>query len=258
MFENEINDKEYDKWIDDRIKADRANRLQNLVNKGREAAIENNKAVVENKVSFINKTPDKNKQAAPNPMDLDDDFKTQVIKHHKRRISELEKIKEDYTEKYKSGKISEVEYKTKDKITGKQYNFSVQVLQRYASDKREMYKSTTKSGIVIAVDFDNTIARTSYPRIISPIYDTILFLYEAKVNGAIIVLWTCREGEELRQAVEWCNDNFIPIDFVNENVPDRTKRFGSDCRKISADIYIDDKAVCAEDLSAWNRFNKSP
>lgn len=257
VFENEMNDKEYTKWIGEKIKADRANRLQNLVNKGREAAKENDKAEFENEKLLIKKTPDKNKHSDPNPKKVDDDFKTKVIKYHKSRISELEKIKEDYTKKYKSGGMDEAEYKIKDKITSSQYNFSMEVLQRYASDKREIYESTIKNGIVIAVDFDNTIALTSYPQIISPIYDTILFLYEAKVNGAIIVLWTCREGEELRQAVEWCNNNFIPIDFVNENVPDRIKRFGSDCRKISADIYIDDKAVCAEDLSAWNGLNKS-
>ncbi len=103
------------------------------------------------------------------------------------------------------------------------------------------------SGKVIAVDFDNTIAKTKYPEIISPIGETIDFLRKAKDAGARIILWTCREGEVLDSAAEWCKMNSVPIDYVNENDPSRTDYFGNNSRKIGADLYIDDKS-----FSLWH------
>lgn len=97
-------------------------------------------------------------------------------------------------------------------------------------------------GVVIAVDFDNTIAKTEYPKIIAPIPETIEFLRKAKEDGAEIILNTCREGKELQEALDWCKENDVPIDRANENSPTRIKLWGNDCRKIGADLYIDDKA----------------
>lgn len=97
-------------------------------------------------------------------------------------------------------------------------------------------------GVVIAVDFDNTFAKTEYPKIIEPIPETIDFIRKAKAKGAEIILYTCREGKELDAALEWCKANNVPIDRANENSPARIKRWGNDCRKIGADLYIDDKA----------------
>lgn len=97
-------------------------------------------------------------------------------------------------------------------------------------------------GIVIAVDFDNTIAKTEYPKIIAPIPETIEFLRKAKRNGAEIILNTCREGKELQEALDWCKENNVPIDSANENSPTRIKLWGNDCRKIEADLYLDDRA----------------
>lgn len=96
--------------------------------------------------------------------------------------------------------------------------------------------------VVIAVDFDNTIAKTEYPKIIAPIPETIEFLRKAKANGAEIILNTCREEKELQEALDWCKENNVPIDRANENSPTRIKLWGNDCRKIGADLYIDDKA----------------
>ncbi|MCM1062687.1 MAG: hypothetical protein NC452_20770 [Eubacterium sp.] len=98
-------------------------------------------------------------------------------------------------------------------------------------------------GKVIAVDFDGTLAKTKYPEILEPINETIEFLKTAKERGAKIVLWTCREGDVLTDAVQWCNAHSVPIDYVNENVPERVKFFNNDSRKIGADLYIDDKSI---------------
>lgn len=104
-----------------------------------------------------------------------------------------------------------------------------------------------KSHKVVAVDFDGTIANTDYPRIISPISETISLLRKLKDKGATIILWTCREGENLEEAVKWCKENDVPIDLVNENDKERIKIWGNDCRKIGADLYIDDKT-----FSLWH------
>lgn len=95
---------------------------------------------------------------------------------------------------------------------------------------------------VVAVDFDNTIAFTDYPTILSPIPETIELLQNIKEKGATIILWTCREGKELAEAIEWCKKNNVPIDLVNENDKTRIEHWGNNCRKIGADLYIDDRA----------------
>lgn len=96
---------------------------------------------------------------------------------------------------------------------------------------------------IIAVDFDNTLAVTKYPKIIKPIDLTCKIIRKAKENGATIILWTCRENNELEAALNWCKENNIPIDYANENVPERISKYHNDSRKISADIYIDDKSI---------------
>ena len=109
------------------------------------------------------------------------------------------------------------------------------------ADEKEIGLSL--NGIVIAVDFDGTLAITQYPTILKPIDTTINIIRDAKSRGATIVLWTCREGKDLEDALNWCKENNIPIDYANENIPERIKSWGNNCRKISADIYIDDKAI---------------
>lgn len=58
-----------------------------------------------------------------------------------------------------------------------------------------------------------------------------------------VVLWTCRRGKELEQALDACKQWGLRIDRVNENSPEVIKRFGSDPRKLVAMEYWDDRAV---------------
>lgn len=98
----------------------------------------------------------------------------------------------------------------------------------------------------IAVDFDGTLCIENYPNTgevlkeHKRIHDIVRREHDA---GSIIILWTCRTGEPLQTAVDFCRLWNIPIDYVNENDPERVKHYGVDCRKISADIYLDDRAV---------------
>lgn len=48
-------------------------------------------------------------------------------------------------------------------------------------------------------------------------------------------------GEMLDKAVNWCSEHRLEFDAVNENLPHIVERFGSDTRKIFANVYIDDR-----------------
>lgn len=99
---------------------------------------------------------------------------------------------------------------------------------------------------VIAVDFDGTLCENNYPEIgdVGPRHIAVHeYIKQEHENGTIIILWTCRCGKELDAAVNFCKKHDIPIDYVNENDPERVRLYGSDSRKVSADVYIDDKAL---------------
>lgn len=92
---------------------------------------------------------------------------------------------------------------------------------------------------IVAVDFDGTLSLGSqYPNIGR--FNTHLYeaLMKLKGIGWSIVLWTCREGKELKEAVEWCEMNGLEFDAINENPPEVSFK----SRKVVADMYIDDRA----------------
>lgn len=97
--------------------------------------------------------------------------------------------------------------------------------------------------MIIAVDFDGTLCKDAWPEIGEPNKSLIDFLLSVRPFGNKIILWTCRDGELLDQAVNWCRDRGLIFDAINDNVPEVIERFGGNSRKIFADIYIDDKAI---------------
>ena len=101
-----------------------------------------------------------------------------------------------------------------------------------------MIKST-----IIAVDFDGTLSENCWPDIGEPNYELIDYLMDCRYQGAKVILWTCREGELLDKAVAWCEERGLFFDAVNDNIPESIKEYGGNCRKVSADLYIDDRAA---------------
>ena len=95
---------------------------------------------------------------------------------------------------------------------------------------------------VIAVDFDGTLCKERWPKIGAPNFLLIRWLIERKAAGDKVILWTCRCGEMLEKAVLWCESMGLTFDAVNANLPENVEKYGNDCRKIFADIYLDDKA----------------
>ena len=75
--------------------------------------------------------------------------------------------------------------------------------------------------MVIAVDFDGTLCEYVFPEIGKPHETLINDLKRCrKENGDKLILLTCRCGEYLDKAVEWCKEQGLIFDAVNENVPD--------------------------------------
>ena len=101
---------------------------------------------------------------------------------------------------------------------------------------------------VYAVDFDGTLAETRFPKIIGPHKKMIAAIKLLKAQGHKIILWTSRSGEDLEMAVEWCKEQGLIFDSVNEPLPEQLARWGNDTRKIYADVYIDDRAITPDTL----------
>lgn len=96
--------------------------------------------------------------------------------------------------------------------------------------------------MLIAVDFDGTIVEHEYPKIGRPIPFAIETLKMLQKDGHSIVLWTVREHEYLDDAVAYCRERGLEFYAINSNMPDIIPD-GLQSRKISADLYIDDRGL---------------
>ena len=94
---------------------------------------------------------------------------------------------------------------------------------------------------IIAVDFDGTLCENKWPGIGEPNKELIAYLKERQAAGDKLVLWTCRVGEILDNAVAWSAEQGIIFDAVNENLPEVLEWMGGDTRKVFANEYIDDR-----------------
>ena len=111
--------------------------------------------------------------------------------------------------------------------------------------------------MIIAVDFDGTL---HFPipgkRCIGrPNLPLIEKLIELRANNNEVILWTCRDGDSLDEAVQWCKAQGLEFDAINDNT-EKTKEehlrlFGSIGRKIYANVYIDDRASSPREFVVW-------
>ena len=103
---------------------------------------------------------------------------------------------------------------------------------------------------IIAVDFDGTLCFSHWPELGEPNRPLIDYLLAQKRSGNKLILWTCRDGEDLDRAVSWCRDHQLEFDAINDNLPEIIELYGNNSRKISCDYYIDDKAILPAMVSA--------
>ena len=97
--------------------------------------------------------------------------------------------------------------------------------------------------MIIAVDFDGTICANAYPYCGEPHNEIIKRLIKCKKAGHELILWTCRSGQQLEEAIEYCAVYGLEFDAINKNIDRLVEMFGDDSRKVVADIYLDDKAM---------------
>lgn len=96
---------------------------------------------------------------------------------------------------------------------------------------------------IIAVDFDGTLCKNKWPDIGEPNYRLIDYLIDEQKSGSKVILWTCRCGKYIDNAIGWCKDHGLYFDAVNSNLNEHMESFESDSRKIFAHVYIDDRAM---------------
>lgn len=99
--------------------------------------------------------------------------------------------------------------------------------------------------MIIAVDFDGTIVEHRYPEIGKEIPFAIATLKQLQAERHLLILWTVREGKLLDDAVDYCRKRGLEFYAVNANHPDEhiPEHPSSPCRKLKADLFIDDRNV---------------
>ena len=120
--------------------------------------------------------------------------------------------------------------------------------------------------MTIAVDFDGTIVTHAYPAIGKPIpfaIDTLKKLQQEDHHQ--LILWTCREGELLKEAVDYCTSRGLEFYAINSNFPEETSDIVR-ARKLEADLFIDDRnlggipdwGVIYQMIHSGNQFKPAP
>ncbi len=102
----------------------------------------------------------------------------------------------------------------------------------------------------IAIDFDGCLCENRHPNIGAPCWKNIRRAKEEQAAGAGLILWTCREGKLLQDALDASASWGLKFDAVNESLPDWIEAFGTNPRKVGATEYWDDKAVMVSASSA--------
>jgi len=95
----------------------------------------------------------------------------------------------------------------------------------------------------ISIDYDDTIVYQDFPNTgtIKPnAVEVINRLYD---EGHHILIWTCRSYENVKTAKRYLIECGVRFHLINENLPSNIEKYGGDTRKMSADIYIDDRQL---------------
>jgi len=90
--------------------------------------------------------------------------------------------------------------------------------------------------MIIGIDFDGTCCVHEYPEIGRDI-GAIPVLKELVDKEHLLILWTIRQGRELEEAVEWFENNKIPLYGINKNPMQKTWNTSP---KLYCKLLIDD------------------
>jgi hypothetical protein len=105
--------------------------------------------------------------------------------------------------------------------------------------------------MLVAVEFDGTIVENDYPKIGRERPLSFYILKEIQNRGNKIILWTRRTGDELNEAIRFCQKNGFQFDAVNADIiPNNQFNNHNTSNKIKADVYIDFRNLWG--IPAWN------
>lgn len=100
----------------------------------------------------------------------------------------------------------------------------------------------------VGCDFDATLSmiENQYPVCGEP-SEGFDVLKEFQAVGGKVILWTCRTGKDLEMAVEFCKEQGLTPDSVNQHLPEQivtAEKMGIEIspKKIYCHMYIDDKS----------------
>ncbi|MBR2101472.1 MAG: hypothetical protein IJ928_01840 [Prevotella sp.] len=98
--------------------------------------------------------------------------------------------------------------------------------------------------MIIAVDFDGTIVEHRYPEIGKEIPFATETLRQLIQDRHQLILWSCREGQLLQDAVDWCHERGVDFYAINNDYPEETPESNNHfSRKLKVDMFIDDRNV---------------
>ena len=118
---------------------------------------------------------------------------------------------------------------------------------------------------VLAVDFDGTICHSVYPDATDINLTAIDVLKRFRNHGGEIILWTCRKGQALDNAVKACLNAGLEFDAVNAEAPRQQAAWLANhaedigvtpSPKVYADMYIDDHSRWDETDVDWSKIDK--
>lgn len=114
------------------------------------------------------------------------------------------------------------------------------------------------NNLVVAIDFDGTISTEPHmgkELKLQPYCKEVLTGLREK--GVKFILWTCRTGKHLDEAVKFLAENemFHIFTTVNNQLPEIEELYHPDvARKVGADFYYDDRNIGTE--INWLQFKK--
>lgn len=99
--------------------------------------------------------------------------------------------------------------------------------------------------MILAIDFDGTIAHHNYPDLGRPVLGAFRWLRKFQAAGARLILFTMRSdteqgGPTLTDAVEFCRKHGVEFWGVNENPEQKS---WTTSPKVLAHRYVDDAAA---------------
>ena len=108
--------------------------------------------------------------------------------------------------------------------------------------------------MIIVIDFDGTIVENKYPEIGKLRKDAKKIINKLYDENHYIIINTCRAVIYESEAYNFLIKNGIKFHYINCNLPHLIEKYGQDCRKISGDIYIDDKSILG--IPSWKKIYK--